>query len=199
MKTREEFNEEVFARRDAYIKERKQRTKRIISVSASAACVVLVAVVAVAGFGNRSKTEPNSSNSKENNYLREESEMFSSSLSYSSGELHKGTLAPPEKAQLAEFSFDEDMESLKIDPNLRTNGFVNTSPEKTETAEDAINRAKKELKTEYSYTEVAFDCDESVWRVRFGSNDGPDGGCCVYITENGITLAVVYFAVTYGK
>ena len=27
MKTREEFNEEVFARRDAYIKERKQRTK----------------------------------------------------------------------------------------------------------------------------------------------------------------------------
>ena len=101
--------------------------------------------------------------------------------------------------KLVEFSFDEDMENLKPDPNLRTNGFVNTSPEKTETAEDAINRAKKELKTEYPYTEVAFDCDESVWRVRFGSNDDPDGGCCVYITENGITLAVVYFAVTYGK
>ena len=60
MKTREEFNKEVFARRDAYIKERKQRTKRIISVSASAACVVLVAVVAVAGFGNRNSKKTSS-------------------------------------------------------------------------------------------------------------------------------------------
>lgn len=68
MKTREEFNEEVFARRDAYIKERKQRTKRIISVSASAACVVLVAVVAVAGLGNRDPKKTNVSNSEENGY-----------------------------------------------------------------------------------------------------------------------------------
>ncbi len=192
MKTREEFNEEVFARRDAYIKERKQRTKRIISVSASAACVVLVAVVAVAGFGNRRKTVPNSSNSKENNYLREESEMFSSSLSYSSGDLQKDTLAPPEKAQPAEFSFDEDMKNLKTDPNLRANGFINTTPEKTETAEDAVNRAKKELNNEFSDAEIAFDYDKSIWRVRFFSNEDPDGGCYVYLTENGITLAVVY-------
>ena len=192
MKTREEFNEEVFARRDAYIKERKQRTKKIISVSASAACVVLVAVVAVAGFGNRSKNEKTGSNSKENNYLREESETFSSSLSYSSGELYSDSLDSPEKAELAEFSFDEDTEKLKTDPNLRENKFVNTTPEKTETAENAINRAKKELKTEYPYVEVAFDYDKSIWRVRFFSNADPDGGCYVYLTENGITLAVVY-------
>lgn len=192
MRTREEFNKEVFARRDAYIKERKQRTKRIISVSSSAACVVLVAVVAVAGFGNRSKNEKTGSNGKENSYLLEESEIFSSSLSYSSGELHRDTLDLPEKAELAEFSFDEDMENLKTDPNLRENELVNTSPEKTETAEDAINRAKKELNKEFSDTEVAFDYDKNIWRVRFFSNEDHDGGCYVYLTENGITLAVVY-------
>lgn len=199
MKTREEFNEEVFARRDAYIKERKQRTKRIISVSASAACVVLVAVVAVAGLGNRDPKKTNVSNSEENGYTLTETEKISAFQSHTSDRANSSALEAPDKMKLVEFSFDEDMESLKPDPNLRTNGFVNTSPEKTETAEDAVNRAKKELNKEFPDTEVAFDYDESVWRVRFGSNDDPDGGCCVYITENGITLAVVYFAVTYGK
>lgn len=70
MKTREEFNEEVFSRRDAYIKERKQRTKRIISVSASAACVVLVAVVAVAGLGNRDPKKTDIRSPKRKKYLR---------------------------------------------------------------------------------------------------------------------------------
>ncbi len=199
MKTREEFNEEVFARRDAYIKERKQKTKRIISISASAACVVLVAVVAVAGFGNRNPKKTNVSYSEGNGYTLAETEKISAFQSHTSDRADSSAPEAPDKTKIEKFSFDEDMGSLKTDPNLRSNGFVNTSPEKTETAEDAINRARKELKTEYPYTEVAFDCDESVWRVRFGSKDDPDGGCCVYITENGITLAVVYFAVTYGK
>lgn len=144
MKTREEFNEEVFARRDAYIKERKQRTKRIISVSASAACVVLVAVAAVAGFGNRNPKKTNVSNSEENGYTLAETEKISAFQSHTSDRANSSALEAPDKMKLVEFSFDEDMESLKIDPNLRTNRFVNTSPEKTETAEDAVNRAKKE-------------------------------------------------------
>lgn len=82
------------------------------------------------------------------------------------------------------------------EPGVKTEGFNNTAVCKIETAQDAIELAKKEVNSSYNFVSVAFDETEKIWAVYFGKETSVDvfivgGDVTVYLDENGITLRVV--------
>ena len=185
MKTREEFNEEVFARRDAYMKKRKTRTRRIISVSASAACVVLVAVVAVAGFGRKDNVNERNAPESMNGLLLSEEAATTLDGEFDREYYLKTDFPAPGELAVGSFSYSDDMKYF--DGSRREDGFVNTSPKAVRSAEEAVSRAKSEVSNKAFDIGVAFDETEKIWRVDFSDETER---IFVYMTEDGITLAV---------
>ncbi|MBR5472348.1 MAG: hypothetical protein IKU82_00010 [Clostridia bacterium] len=82
------------------------------------------------------------------------------------------------------------------EPGVKTEGFNNTAVCKIETAQNAIELAKKEVNSSYNFISVAFDETEKIWGVYFGKETSGDvfivgGDVNVYLDQNGITLRVV--------
>lgn len=185
MKSRDEYNEEVFARRDAYMKKRKTRTRRIISVSASAACVVLVAVVAVAGFGRKDNMKERKAPESMNGLLLSEEAATTLDGEFDREYYLKTDFPAPGEPAVGSFSYSDDMKYF--DGNRREDGFVNTSPQAVSSADEAVSRAKSEVSNKDFDIGVAFDETEQIWRVDFSDETER---IFVYMTEDGITLAV---------
>ena len=90
------------------------------------------------------------------------------------------------------FSYAEDSK-LYVEgaPGVSTSGFVNV--DETEVNHDnVIELAKNECTIPWDMAMVRLDTEAGVWRVSF-STQGTLGGCQdVYLSENGLTLLVVY-------
>ena len=107
--------------------------------------------------------------------------------------LFTGCNQPKTSADVSAFSYSEDAERYKNDaPGVIHSGFVNTNEAKISSAEDALERAKKECTIEWDTSQVYFDNASSVWMVSFFTEGTAGGGQCVYMDSNGKTLLIVY-------
>lgn len=69
-----------------------------------------------------------------------------------------------------------------------TEGFVNTDVSPVENAEEAIDRAKKEINYENYKTLVYYDIVEGIWKITFSADEGSQ---MVYINNEGITQLII--------
>lgn len=94
------------------------------------------------------------------------------------------------------FSYLDDCAKYEGDPGVSTTNFVNTEKVNIQSAEQAVEYAKKECKVEYDTIDVDFDADTNIYRVSFciGPKDGivcAGGNQDVYINHEGITQLIV--------
>ncbi len=107
--------------------------------------------------------------------------------------LFTGCNQPKTNTEVSAFSYSEHAEIYKDDsPGVKHSGFVNTNESKIASAEDALERAKKECTIEWDTSHVSFDKELSVWMVSFYTEGMLGGDQCVYLDSNGITLLIVY-------
>lgn len=94
--------------------------------------------------------------------------------------------------KISAFSYAEDSKIyVEGTPGVSTSGFVNVD-EIDINHSNVIERAKNECTIPWDMATIRFDNDAEVWRVSF-STQGTLGGCQdVYLSENGLTLLVVY-------
>ncbi len=91
------------------------------------------------------------------------------------------------------FSFDEDCAFYENETvGVKRDGFVNTEKTEIENAEQAVELAKKECKSEYKNIRVGYDKKQKVYRVSFGTPDVDGGNVDVYIDGSGVTRLVVF-------
>ena len=94
---------------------------------------------------------------------------------------------------VSDFSYSEHAEIYKDDSlGVKHSGFVNTDESKTSSAEDALERAKKECTIEWNTSRVSFDKELGIWMVSFYTEGMLGGDQCVYLDSNGKTLLIVY-------
>lgn len=90
------------------------------------------------------------------------------------------------------FSFDEDCTFYENETvGVKREGFVNTEKTEIKNAEQAVELAKKECKSEYKNIRVGYDKKQKVYRVSFGTPDVDGGNVDVYIDSFGLTRLVV--------
>ena len=94
--------------------------------------------------------------------------------------------------KISAFSYAEDSKIyVEGTPGVSTSGFVNVD-EIDINHSNVIERAKNECTIPWDMATIRFDNDAEAWRVSF-STQGTLGGCQdVYLSENGLTLLVVY-------
>ena len=107
--------------------------------------------------------------------------------------LFTGCNQPKTNTEVSAFSYSEHAEIYEDgSPGVKHSGFVNTNESKIASAEDALERAKKECTIEWDTSHVSFDKELSVWMVSFYTEGMLGGDQCVYLDSNGITLLIVY-------
>ena len=74
---------------------------------------------------------------------------------------------------------------------VRQDGFVNTEKSDVVNAGKAIELAKKECNIDYNSVSVAYDEQEKVYCVEFGTIDTLGGCQSVYLSTEGITLLII--------
>ena len=79
-------------------------------------------------------------------------------------------------------TYSEEIAGVKQD------GFVNTEKRNVTNAEQAIELAKKECNVNYNSISVAYDEQEKIYCVMFGTVDMLGGCQSVYLSSEGITL-----------
>jgi hypothetical protein len=94
---------------------------------------------------------------------------------------------------VAEFSYAQVLETYKPgDPGVKTEDFHNNSQQKFSGLDDIIELAKRECTIDYNSINLAYDSQNLIIRVSFGT-EGNLGNCQdVYIDNNGTTLLIVY-------
>lgn len=100
----------------------------------------------------------------------------------------------PERAFVCDdFNYDTVSGNTKAgEPGVKTEGFVNTTENRIENADDALQLAEKECTIDYDTTSVSYDSSNDVWMILF-STENTLGGCqTVYINGDGTTCLVVY-------
>jgi len=104
-----------------------------------------------------------------------------------------GCNQPKTNTDVSAFSYSEHAEIYKNDSaGVKHSGFVNTNEIKISSAEDALERAKKECTIEWDASHVSFDNELNVWMVSFYTEGMLGGDQCVYLDSNGKTLLIVY-------
>ncbi len=97
-----------------------------------------------------------------------------------------------EKYTVVDFSYKSDYSCYKDEPGVKESGFVNTEKCELKTAEQAIKLAKKECTVRYNTIDVAFDSDLKIYRVSFYKENQLGGDQNVYISDEGVTLLIVF-------
>ena len=114
-----------------------------------------------------------------------------------------GCKQPQIHTDVPTFSYEEYAETYKGDlPGVKHSGFVNTDKATVLSAEDALERAKKECTISWDSSSVSFDPETNVWMVSFGPHINIDGGTqtvcvaggdqSVFLSNSGKTLLIVY-------
>ncbi len=104
-----------------------------------------------------------------------------------------GCNQPKLNTEISTFSYSEHAEIYKENSlGVKHDGFINTNESKISTAEEALERAKKECTIEWNTSQVSFDNELRVWMVTFYTEGILGGDQCVYLDSNGKTLLIVY-------
>ncbi|MCL2382868.1 MAG: hypothetical protein FWC79_01535 [Oscillospiraceae bacterium] len=91
-----------------------------------------------------------------------------------------------------EFSYNVDPSDFVDGFGVRTTGFNNVEEVKINDKQDVIELARNEVIVSYDRIRVAYNPDNSTWRIRF-SKIGWLGGCqTIYISRYGITKLSVF-------
>lgn len=95
--------------------------------------------------------------------------------------------------EVGEFSYTAFCEYYNEDvPWIKHEGFVNTEKNRIETAEQAVQLAKKECTVEYDTIDVSYDNEEKMYLVMFSMEGWVGGDQSVCINHEGITKLIVY-------
>ncbi len=101
------------------------------------------------------------------------------------------------------FSYNDDLYFLQDDRTLVRDGFKNIERLHIANENEAIHRAYNEINAKpYTYHAAAYDIHNDMWRLTFynGKNHdkyhylGCDGCVTVYLSAEGITIAMIYHA-----
>ncbi|MBQ7875842.1 MAG: hypothetical protein IJ316_00990 [Clostridia bacterium] len=89
------------------------------------------------------------------------------------------------------------MQDITVYGDMEPCEYNNTQSFPIESVEEAIDRAKNECTVEYDIADAYFDPIERIWKIAFYFAPSDDmvmagGGQNVYMTEDGITILVVY-------
>lgn len=113
----------------------------------------------------------------------------------------RGTPAPESTMSVREsicpdveaFSYREVLSAYASgEPGVWHTGFANTSEAPTDTAEDAIERAKQECTVPYDTVRIGYDENAAMWKVAFYLDGTLGGDQCVYMDSSGITHLIVF-------
>lgn len=103
-----------------------------------------------------------------------------------------------DELKIGSFSYaDECAKYTESNPCVVIDGFENTTEQKIESAQDAINLARNEINSSYSLDSVYFDEVEKIWKVYFVTKSDNEnfvvagGDVSVYLTENGMTVLMI--------
>jgi len=97
-----------------------------------------------------------------------------------------------EIVEIPEFSYETVLDLYtENSPDVKMEGFVNTSEVTITGIDCAIERAKIECTIDWCKVRCAFDSEKGVWEISFYPEECP--GICqyVYMDNNGITLMIV--------
>lgn len=98
----------------------------------------------------------------------------------------------PAQIKVESFSYEDDCDYYKDEPGVKQSGFINIEKSELNSAEQAVNLAKKECTVEYDTINVAFDSDLIIYRVSFYKEECLGGNQDVYINQEGITQLIIY-------
>ena len=91
-------------------------------------------------------------------FIMKRGKLFCFILSLALILLFTGCSQPKTNTEISAFSYSEDSEIYKDDsPGVKHSGFVNTNESEIASAEDALERAKKECTIDWDTSHVAFD------------------------------------------
>ncbi len=90
------------------------------------------------------------------------------------------------------FSYAEDCAYYKDGPGVKKSGFVNNEESELDSAEQAVDLAKKECTVDYDTIDVAHDLETGIYRISFYKEGWLGGNQDVYINQKGITQLIIY-------
>lgn len=99
---------------------------------------------------------------------------------------------PVSRIEINAFSYEHDSAYYKDNPGVKESGFINTVQSTVDSAEKAVELAKKECTVEYDTVSVAYDSELKIYRVSFYKEAWLGGSQDVYMNQNGITLLIIY-------
>ena len=97
------------------------------------------------------------------------------------------------REEITEFSFSKVVEYYSPDmPGIRDDGFVNTESCGLIDADEALELARKELRSDdYNDIRIGYDSSAEIWKVSFGKHGTVGGGMDVYLDSNGRTILMI--------
>ncbi len=98
----------------------------------------------------------------------------------------------PQQMNVGSFSYTEDCAYYKDDPGVTDSGFVNNEESELDSAEQAVDLAKKECTVDYDTIDVAHDSETGIYRISFYKKGWDGGNQDVYINQKGITQLIIY-------
>lgn len=98
-----------------------------------------------------------------------------------------------EQITYGSFDYNKEYETYVKDEYSIKTGFKNINETKIDSANDAIELAKNEIKS-FDYNEITANYDKSTckWSITFSTKDTVGGCCTIFINEKGKTELIVY-------
>ncbi len=97
-----------------------------------------------------------------------------------------------QQINVGSFSYAEDYAYYKDDPGVKKSGFVNNEEAELDSAEQAVELAKKECTVDYDTTDVTYDSEAGIYRISFYKENQLGGNQDVYINQKGVTQLIIY-------
>ena len=97
-----------------------------------------------------------------------------------------------QQINVGSFSYAEDCAYYKDGPGVKKSGFVNNEESELDSAEQAVDLAKKECTVDYDTIDVAHDLATGIYRISFYKEGWLGGNQDVYINQKGITQLIIY-------